>query len=217
VPLVSFPRSTGIAPSARSGPFHVVNAARFTSVKNQIALVEAVALLKSAGRNVVMSLYGEGPELDACRARAIEKGVADRVEFPGFAPNWARRRADLFVLSSRHEGLCLVVLEAMQAGIPVATPVIGGLHDYASDETVRVLPDVEPATIARAIETAMEDREGLLERARNAASMVDARYSEAVVRRVYREVNELLKTRIAPDRTYQALPGADVGARVDAR
>ncbi len=86
-----------------------------------------------------MSLYGEGPELQGCRARAVEKGVADRIEFPGFAPHWMRRRADLFVLCSRHEGLCLVVLEAMQAGIPVAAPVIGGLHDYANEETVRVL------------------------------------------------------------------------------
>lgn len=216
VPLVSFPRSNGIAPSARNGPFHVVNAARFTSVKNQMALVEAAALLKSAGRPVVMSLYGEGPELEACRARAIERGVADRVEFPGFSPNWSRRRADLFVLSSRHEGLCLVVLEAMQAGIPVAAPIIGGLHDYATDETVRVMPDVEPQTIADTIVAAMEDREGLLTLARNAASMVDARYSEAVVRRAYQEVNELLTSGIAQDSVNRAVHSADLGARVDA-
>ncbi len=101
-------------------------------------------------------------------------GVADRVEFPGFAPNWASRRADLFVLSSHHEGLCLVVLEAMQAGIPVAAPIIGGLHDYATEETVRVMADVQPRTIADVIVTARIAREGRSRVRANAAIMVEA-------------------------------------------
>ena len=220
VPLVSFARDGAAADRTEAGRFRVVNAARFTSVKNQVALVEAAAILRKAGRDVVMSLYGEGPELAACRTRAQELGVADRIEFPGFAPDWASRRADLFVLSSHHEGLCLVVLEAMQAGIPVAAPVIGGLQDYASDQTVQVISDVQPQTLADSIIVAMEDREALRSRAAAAARMVEARYGETVVRRVYREINELLirSSALASGPLVASdLDGSDSKAGFDAR
>jgi glycosyltransferase involved in cell wall biosynthesis len=169
-----------------------------------MALVDAAAVLRDAGRDVVMCLYGEGPELEPCRARAVAKGVAERIEFPGFAQDWARRGADLFVLSSRHEGLCLVVLEAMQAGIAVAAPMIGGLRDYATRDNVQVIANVEPQTIANAIAAAMDNRDGLRSRAEAAARMVDARYGEQAVRRVYREINDLLKWRVERDTVAQA-------------
>jgi glycosyltransferase involved in cell wall biosynthesis len=193
VPLVSFdsPANSHYAPRADE-PFQLVNAARFTTTKNQAALVEAVSILVNSGHNVSCTLYGDGPERDACEALAARLNVSDRVRFAGFVPDWARHPADLFVLPSRHEGLCLVVLEAMHGGIPVMAPIIGGLCDYAAPGLLHAVPDVEPRTLAQAIVRVIEQRERLPAQVARAAEMVDRLFNAATVRRLYVEINEAL-------------------------
>ena len=77
-------------------------------------------------RNVKMTLFGGRPERKACEELAEHLGVAAHVQSPGFVEGWSKVPPDLFVLVSRHEGLCMVVLEAMNAGIPVSAKVVGG-------------------------------------------------------------------------------------------
>jgi glycosyltransferase involved in cell wall biosynthesis len=185
LPLVSFPDGPAPEPTPRAGPLRLVNAARFTGVKNQAALIRAVALLKARGVATHLTLYGEGPERPACRALVERLGLSDRVDMPGFRDGWWREVHDLFVLSSRHEGLCIVALEAMNAAIPVVAPLIGGLRDYASPDCIEVLVDVEPETIAAAVErlAANPARRARLAQAGHAAAQ--AHYGAAAVSQAY--------------------------------
>jgi glycosyltransferase involved in cell wall biosynthesis len=193
VPLVSF--GDRISPKGRSisgGAFHVVNAARFTQVKSQAALIKAIANLVHSGRDVTMTLYGEGPEREVCQELAHKLGVTPRVQFPGYVADWARRPADLFVLASRHEGLCMVVLEAMHAGVPVAATVVGGMADYADSSTLRPMNSNAPDAIGNAIAESMDDRDGLAAQAERAAAMVANRFGAVAVARTLRRINEAL-------------------------
>lgn len=169
--------------------FQIANAGRFTSVKNQAALIEAVAMLQ---HRVALTLYGDGPTREHCMALASRLGVADRVRFPGFVPNWASRPADLFVLPSLHEGLCIVVLEAMNAGIPVVAPMIGGLRDYAEPGLIRVLDAIDAPAIARAICESIEDRAAGRAMAIKAKEMIQRRFSDCAVRSIYSQFNQAL-------------------------
>ena len=45
----------------------------------------------------------------------------------------------------------MAALEAMWAGIPVVAPRVGGLVDYGSEETMTVLTDLRPETVAAAV------------------------------------------------------------------
>jgi glycosyltransferase involved in cell wall biosynthesis len=170
----------------------VVNAGRLTSVKNQAALIEAIAVLERSNWRVSLTLFGEGPEREAYESLARRLGVAASVRFAGFDSDWSRSAADLFVLASKHEGLCMVVLEAMHAGIPVAAPLIGGLRDYAAPGLVRELSVVDANTIAEAIGNAMADAAASQATARKAAEMIDKRFGVERVRETYRAVNEAL-------------------------
>jgi glycosyltransferase involved in cell wall biosynthesis len=211
VPLVSFASPANRRYRRdRSTPFHIVNAGRFTVVKNQAALIAAVALLVARGRDVRLTLYGDGPERDACERLARDLGVGESVRFAGFAADWSTRPADLFALASRHEGLCIVTLEAMHAGIPVAAPVVGGLRDYVGRNVAFVIGSVDPRRIAQVIARAMDSEVESQRVVAAAAKMIDERFSADVVQSIYRDVGRALA--LSSDRSgASAVPG-DLGA-----
>lgn len=69
------------------------------------------------------------------------------------------RRASMFVMSSRTEGISLTLLEAMAAGLPVVATDVGGNSEVVSDgETGWLVPQGDPERLAQAILTARRDR-----------------------------------------------------------
>jgi len=72
---------------------------------------------------VSLIIFGEGPERAKLESMAEELGIAPYVRMPGFTPYLPAylRQANLFVLSSRWEGLPTVLIEALAAGVPVVS------------------------------------------------------------------------------------------------
>jgi glycosyltransferase involved in cell wall biosynthesis len=85
-------------------------------------LVRAFALVRRE-RPCRLVVLGRGRRRDSLLALAAELGVADDVALPGFDPNpYAyMARADLFVLSSRWEGMPVVLIEALAVRTPVVS------------------------------------------------------------------------------------------------
>lgn len=83
-------------------------------------LVRAFALVRRV-RPCRLVILGRGRRREALRALAAGLGVAEDVDLPGFHPNpYAyMARADLFVLSSRWEGMPVVLIEALAVHTPV--------------------------------------------------------------------------------------------------
>lgn len=101
-------------------------------------------------------ILGEGPDRPSLEALVRELGLGDRVAMPGYAPDvtaWLRR-ARLFVLSSRHEGLPAVVLEAMASECPVLTTncFLSARTLVGEAEGCAVIADPVAESLARAIE-----------------------------------------------------------------
>jgi hypothetical protein len=187
LPLVSF-EPTPASVREVAGPLRLVNAARFTEVKNQAALIHAVDILRAREVPVSLTLLGEGPEQGRCRALVESLGLQDRVRIPGFRAAWATSGDfDVFVLSSRHEGLCIALLEAMHAGLAAIAPRVGGVHDYGASGEVGLTPDVEPESLANAIERFHADRRAMAATARSGAQAVRRLYGSEAVRARYSE------------------------------
>ena len=65
---------------------------------------------------------------------------------------------DVFALTSRSEGMPLVVLEAWAAGLPVVASAVGGLPEMIDDGCEgRLVPPDDPPALARALAGLMED------------------------------------------------------------
>jgi glycogen synthase len=162
----------GVNPSLFEGPFEdpfagvgkprVLFVGRLAPQKGVGTLVEAAALLEDPGAQVL--LVGDGPERRALEREAERIGVGDRLHFVGFVAHErlpaALAHADLLVLPSLYEELGTVLLEAMQAALPIVASNIGGIPDVIEDGLNGVLvPPGEPEALARAINRLLADRD----------------------------------------------------------
>lgn len=116
-----------------TGPITLITVGRIDREKNPLLLVEAIAKLgeKRAGR-FRLSWAGTGPLADDVRRRAIELGVADRIELLGFVPFGPElleryRSAHAFVHVSLTEGVPATLIEALGSGTPVVATAVGGV------------------------------------------------------------------------------------------
>ncbi|MDQ2765785.1 MAG: glycosyltransferase [Gemmatimonadota bacterium] len=116
--------------------------------------------LSSIGDRVIQGvILGDGPERVTEQPRA-ESIAPARFLWLGAVPDAARYFAafDLFILSSRTEGLPMVLLEAMAAGVPIVTTNVGGIPKLLSaSEGVLVSPD-DPTALASAMRATLDDR-----------------------------------------------------------
>jgi glycosyltransferase involved in cell wall biosynthesis len=161
VPAVESPRSWR-EPSAQ---WTLGTVALFRPRKGVEVLLEAMALLKREGRRVRLRAVGtfESPKyaLDIA-ALSGELGVSDLIEWRGFARdvNGELLQFDLLVLPSLFgEGMPMVVLEAMAAGVPVVATDVEGIPEVVRDgrEGLIVRPG-DPRDLARAISEIISGR-----------------------------------------------------------
>lgn len=98
----------------------LVHVGRHVRQKGLDVLLAALARLPKDAE-VVVDQYGAGPLGESLRNEARERGVDARIRWHGLSKDvsGALQAADAFVLPSRHEGLALVYLEALAAGLPV--------------------------------------------------------------------------------------------------
>jgi glycosyltransferase involved in cell wall biosynthesis len=179
-------------PPARPGArkaLRIACVANFNPWKDQVAAVEAVALVRSAGLDVTLVLVGSGPRASAIRAAVSKHGLDEHVEFAGqVTPNAQLRRADVFLLPTVQEGFSNALLEAMAAGLPVVATDVGGNREAFTDgEGGRLVPPRDPSAIAAALleigaDPAQMRRMGAANRARVAEHFTIQQSAERLAR-----------------------------------
>jgi glycosyltransferase involved in cell wall biosynthesis len=113
-------------------PLRLAAAGRLIALKNFDRLIEAIRMLQDRSVPASLDLYGDGPERQALSRKADDLGIGDRVHFHGYVTRWFERASDrdIFINLSDTEGFCIVVAEAMLAGLPVIATDVGGIRDY---------------------------------------------------------------------------------------
>ena len=119
---------------------------------------------------LVMCAIGTGPEQPVQEERATALRLSDRIRWPGLVADAARYFSafDVYVISSRTEGLPISLFEAMASRIPIVTARVGGIPQAVTDEEVMLVEPERPSLIARAIRSVYDDRAAAARRAQQA-------------------------------------------------
>lgn len=119
-------------PSAEQ-PLKLLAVGRLHSVKNHQFLIRACYLLRACGVRVQCLIVGDGPERPALQFLIAELQLCETVSLIGAVPRQEidcyYEMADLVVLTSRSEGIPLVLMEAMARARLVLAPAITGISE----------------------------------------------------------------------------------------
>jgi colanic acid/amylovoran biosynthesis glycosyltransferase len=106
---------------------------RLHVVKDHAFLVRACARLRDRGLDFECAIAGDGPERHRLERLIRQDRLRDRVALLGHVPREQMdslyRGADVVVLTSRSEGIPLVLMEAMARGRVVLAPTITGIPE----------------------------------------------------------------------------------------
>ncbi len=144
-------------------------------------LLEALALEHREGRQPRLLIAGDGEHRRALERRTSELGLEDTVTFLGRCAAAEVRgllaACRALVVPSTYEGMPLVILEAMEAGVPVIASSVSGIPEVVVDgETGWLVPMEEPKTLARAIRQALADPVEAQRRGRAGRRRLDEHY-----------------------------------------
>ena len=131
---------------------------RGVSNKAQDDLILSLASLVQTGVDAELRLvgsWGGNRAFEArCRWLAKRTGVIDRVAFLGSIDDGALAHeyaaANIFACASHHEGYCVPILEAMEAGLPIVARAAGAVPETAGAAAL-LLKDPAPSEFAEAL------------------------------------------------------------------
>jgi len=162
-PGVDPPRDLGFREKTRPiGPLRLLSVATLIPRKGHDLLIDALAVLDD--REWRLDLVGDAR--DAAWAEALDRqvdayelthrivrhGAVTPVELDRF---W--RRADLFVLPSRHEGWGIALVEAVRWGLPVVATDAGAIPEAVPLPARMLVPIADVGALATALARLMDD------------------------------------------------------------
>jgi glycosyltransferase involved in cell wall biosynthesis len=180
----------GIAPDH----YVVGSVGRLVPVKGYDFLQRAAKLVLDEIPNVSFILVGDGPQRAELEDLSRDLGVDHNLIFTGHRSDAYDliNSMDVFVISSLHEGIPTVLLEAMLLSIPVVSTAVGGIPEVLVDGTGSLVEYGDEAGLALAVVRALTSRQATAESVRRAERRVQDKFSTCrqveQVYSVYRDV-----------------------------
>jgi glycosyltransferase involved in cell wall biosynthesis len=155
----------------------VGNVARLAEQKGHRDLVAAASRVLERHPDVRFVVAGDG-ELRS-ELETLARALGDRFEFLGERGDVPDLLAsfDVFAFPSHFEGLCLAVIEAQAAGVPVVATPVGGIRETVIDgETGFLVPVGDPEALADRISWCLDHADEARRVAAEANRRVTARF-----------------------------------------
>lgn len=171
----------------------VVSAGRLDGNKGVDKLIEAFGRVVETHPDWTLRVHGDGPELEALRKLIRTRHLYNHVFLMGPTRKLDEEfaKGSVFAMSSKSEGFGMVLLEAMNCGLPVVSfncPV-GPLELVADGVDGLLVPELDVEALAAAIVRLIEDRE-LRRRLSRAALQKAAEYGPEVVTKSWESLYE---------------------------
>ncbi len=127
--------------------------------KRPLLWVDAAAKIARKRPDVHFLMIGDGPMRAETEERIARYGLTERFHLPGRMEDVALALSAMqaFLLTSTHEGLPNVLLEAQMMGVPAVTVNVGGAAEAIDDGTTGLVVDeATPDRLAQAVLAMLE-------------------------------------------------------------
>ncbi len=122
-------------------------AGRLVPVKGYDIFLEAARIILQDKPQATFLIAGDGPLREALQQKAAALGIDGSVRFMGFREDILDivNSLDIFIMSSHHEGIPMILLETMALKKPVVCTAVGGIKEIIEDNLSGLL--VKPGDV----------------------------------------------------------------------
>ena len=169
---------------------HVVTlVGRLVEQKRPERFADAAAAVLATRSDVTFLVVGEGPLRDTLERQVAALDVERGVRFAGLREDARELIAlsDLIVFTSAWEGLSMVALEGLAAGVPVVASDVSGMRELLGSGAGRVVAEPSAGCFARAITELLDDADARRAMGARGRELVEERYSLAAMAAGYAE------------------------------
>ena len=185
------------AAQPRNPDFVIAFVGRLVPVKRiDLFLQAASSVVHQKSGAIRFRVFGDGPLRAEAMGLVEQLDITLQVEFCGFLPNLAEHLAacDLLVMTSDHEGLPMVLLEALYMQVPVVAPAVGGIPEILCEDYGALVDKQTPEAYANAIMDCIDRDESLSHSLERAPDFIERNYSVVGQADAYKEVYQQLLT-----------------------
>ena len=183
-------------------PYQILFSSRLVKEKGPYELLDAAKLLLNKNSEVRFIFMGDGKEFNSLRSYSKTLGIEKNVMFTGFLSGEKKYRvfkqSHIFVLPSYTEGLPIVLLEAMAAGLVLLSTPVGGIKDILKpDKNGSIIGSMppDPNEIFEKLSQLIENPDYLKTASKNNIREVTDKYdSKVVTNKICKIYQKLSKT-----------------------
>ena len=151
----------------------------FRHIKGADLLIDALARLRASGRDIRLTLAGDGEETAALKDQIARLGLGTAVRFLGHVQaRYGFSKGRLLVVPSRGDSMPYVVIEAAAAGIPMIAANVGGIPEVFDTHKDALFPSGSVDAMASAIASALDDPATVLARAQTLRERIAQQFSQ---------------------------------------
>ncbi|MCX7696064.1 MAG: glycosyltransferase family 4 protein [Bacteroidales bacterium] len=170
--------------------------ASFADHKDHFTLIKAFDLVYQQQPNTYLVLVGDGELRKQVEAFARRFNCYNNIVFTGFRDDvYSMYKCfDVFVLTSKEEGLCTALLDAMQFGLPIVATHAGGIPEIVHHEKNGLLCEIRnPSDIAQKMLLLAKNNSLRIQLGQNGKKMVKNFYYDSMISKYISLYEKLLK------------------------
>jgi glycosyltransferase involved in cell wall biosynthesis len=183
-------------------PNQILFCSRLIKEKGPYELLDAAKIVLKKNSEIRFIFMGDGKEINGLRLYSNKLGINNNVHFTGYLKGKKKyqvfRQSHLFVLPSYTEGLPIVILEAMAAGLVLLATPVGGIKDILkSGKNGLIISSMppDPKEISEKLNYLLENPNYLKKVSKNNIKDVTDKYdSEVVTTQITKLYHKLLVT-----------------------
>lgn len=161
----------------------IVSTGRITRDKGYDVLFPVMTGILSKYNNVKFVIAGDGAYKEELSQKISEEKLNDEIFLLGYRDDIGNilTSSNIFVICTKHETLCISLLEAADSGLPLVATNVGGIPEIIDDSCGFLVENMNVEGFVKALSFLIENKEKCEEMGNNAKEIVANKFNENII------------------------------------